>query len=80
MKAICVEFEKPATAAATTAEGSESSQASSDKVLQLMQQLQQYGQPPDDLAGDNVRFLSFFLTSLRTSNSGQVPCQSQLWI
>ncbi len=47
MQAICAEFEKPT-------EGAESTQASSDKILQLMQQLQQYGQPPEDLAGDNV--------------------------
>lgn len=50
MTSICREFDNPAEE-----EGSPSSQASSEKILHLMQQLQQYGQPPEDMAGENVR-------------------------
>ena len=39
MQAICEEFD---------------GQSSSERILELMQQLQQYGQPPEDLAGENV--------------------------
>ena len=39
MRGICEEFD---------------GQSSSEKILELMQQLQQYGQPPEDLAGENV--------------------------
>ena len=49
MKAICGEFENPSEGEGAKEEGS-----SSEKILHLMQQLQQYGQPPEDMAGENV--------------------------
>ena len=48
MAAICSEFEKPP----------EQNEGTSDKILQLMQELQRYGQPPEDLAGDVVSYNS----------------------
>ena len=48
METICREFENPTGGA----------EASSEKILQLMQQLQQHGQPPDDMAGENVSMAS----------------------
>ena len=42
-----MEFEKPGPA-------SSEQSATSERVLELMQQLQKYGQPPEDLAGENV--------------------------
>lgn len=42
MRGICAEFD---------------GQSSSERILELMQQLQQYGQPPEDLAGENVSAL-----------------------
>ncbi len=54
MTRICDEFEKP-EAGGGAGEGS----GSSEQILKLMQELQQYGQPPADLAADAV---SSFIT------------------
>ena len=49
MTTICDEFEKPGR------EGGEGQgQSVSERILQLMQELQRYGQPPADLATEAV--------------------------
>lgn len=53
MTAICREFEKSPE--------EEAAASSSETILQLMQELQQYGQPPEDLAGENVGWKVCFM-------------------